>query len=101
MRTWRLDPPACDCRNICKNPNHNRPEWVEEPMTLVERIIQYAQQEVSEGKQTVENHACLSHEEWKVIEGRVEFAEGLLANIKEWQDEDEYEMGQARLRLSQ
>ena len=85
MRVWRLDPPACDCRNICKNPNHNRPEWVEEPMTLVERIIQYAQQEVSEGKQTVENHACLSHEEWYLILGRVEFAEGLLAKIKEWQ----------------
>ena len=29
MKTWRLDPPACDCRNICKNPQHDRPEWVE------------------------------------------------------------------------
>ena len=62
-------------------------------MNLLERIIQYANQEVSEGKQTIEDHACISHEEWKVIEGRVEFAEGLLANIKEWQDESGYPDG--------
>ena len=30
MKVWRLDPPACDCRNLCKNPNHDRPKWVEE-----------------------------------------------------------------------
>jgi len=28
MKVWRLDPPACDCRNLCKNPNHDRPKWV-------------------------------------------------------------------------
>ena len=88
MRVWRLDPPACDCRNICKNPDHDRPEWVEEPMTLVERIIQYAQQEVSEDKETLD---CPWPDNLdrgrgpRFREGRVEFAEGLLAKIKEWQ----------------
>ena len=27
MKVWRLDPPACECRNICKNPAHDRPEF--------------------------------------------------------------------------
>mgnify|MGYP003135980558 CR=1 FL=1 len=45
MRVWRLDPPACDCRNICKNPDHDRPEWVEEPMTLVDMILEYGRRE--------------------------------------------------------
>ena len=73
-------------------------------MTLVERIIQYANQEVSEGKEILD---CPWPDNLdrgrgpRFREGRVEFAEGLLAKIKEWQDEDEYEMGQARLRLSQ
>ena len=26
-RTWRLDPPNCDCDKLCKNPEHDRPEW--------------------------------------------------------------------------
>ena len=26
-KTWRLDPPACDCDKLCKNPEHDRPEW--------------------------------------------------------------------------
>ena len=25
--TWRLDPPNCDCDKLCKNPEHDRPEW--------------------------------------------------------------------------
>ena len=57
-------------------------------MTLVERIIQYAQQEVSEDKETLD---CLWPDNLdrgrgpRFREGRVEFAEGLLAKIKEWQ----------------
>jgi len=27
MKVWRLDPPACECRNLCKNPAHDRPEF--------------------------------------------------------------------------
>ena len=26
-RTWRLDPPDCDCDKLCKNPEHDKPEW--------------------------------------------------------------------------
>ena len=26
-KIWRLDPPACDCDKLCKNPEHDRPEW--------------------------------------------------------------------------
>jgi len=27
MKVWRLDPPECECRNLCKNPEHDRPEF--------------------------------------------------------------------------
>ena len=27
MKTWRLDPPDCDCDKLCKRPEHDKPEW--------------------------------------------------------------------------
>ena len=60
-------------------------------MNLVERIIQYAQQEVSEDKETLD---CPWPDNLdrgrgpRYREGRVECMEGLLRKIDEWENKE-------------
>lgn len=57
---------------------------------FIDRIKEYLEVEVSEGKPIVEdrNSPFMAHEDYQILKGRLEFAEGLLSEIEKWEQED-------------